>query len=346
MLVSDGKVAALPGGVVIYALAYANLGTAAMNNVKITETVPSNARFVLAQSLTGWNCPDASGPNSTCVFNVGTLAAGARGIATFAVLHNGSTAPVAITNTARIGGAGVDANSANNVSTATTPLILSGGSAISPVLECVIDRGSGVNPRYTAVFGYNNTNAFAKAIGIGSANKFSPNPQDRKQPTLFLPGRQRNVFFAEFNSGNLVWTLNGKTSTASASSARCSASTQVVSGVAWLDSNGNGLRGSVLSEPPLPLVVVNVVNANGSVLDTRLTQPNGSYTFILDNPDGMFVQALKPLPSLAFTTKNANGGGNDTNDSAIDPATWQTTNLGAMPNPLRNTINIGLRLHN
>jgi len=96
---------------------------------------------------------------------------------------------------------------------------------VSPVLECVVDRGaSWSNPatRYLARFGYNNRNSFQVAILVGSTNRFSPNPQNRGQPGVFLGGRQRFVFEVPFNGSNLVWTLSGRTATASSNPAqRC-----------------------------------------------------------------------------------------------------------------------------
>lgn len=344
---SDGKQALLPGGVLIYAIAYANTSAITATNVRITETVPANTRFVLAQSVLGWSCANNSPAGSACVFNVGTLAPGARGSAVFAVLHNGATSPVVITDTVKIGSANGDVNLVNNTSSVGTPLILSGGTAITPLLECVIDRGASANPRYAAVFGYDNPNAFAKAQAIGSSNKFTPNPQDRGQPIAFLLGRQRNAFFVDFNSGSLTWTLGSKTASATTTSPKCATTTKIVSGVAFLDANGDGLRGSILQEPGLPLIVLNLVDASGAVIDTRVTALDGSYSFVVDNPAGKFVQVILPaLLGLRFTTRDANAAtkpGNDANDSAIDPATWRTLDLSVLPNPLQGTVNAGLR---
>jgi CSLREA domain-containing protein len=92
---------------------------------------------------------------------------------------------------------------------------------ISAVFECVVDRGVGTNPRYLARFGYKNHHPFVMSIPLGPNNRFTPNPIDRGQPTQFAPGRQRFVFEVPFPGSNLVWTLNGRTSTASSGSARC-----------------------------------------------------------------------------------------------------------------------------
>jgi RHS repeat-associated protein len=91
---------------------------------------------------------------------------------------------------------------------------------LSAVLECVDVSGSG----FTAHFGYLNPNTYSVSIPVGTNNRFTPAPQDRGQTTVFLPGRKRDVFTVSVPTGTvLVWTLNGKTSTASGSSARCSA---------------------------------------------------------------------------------------------------------------------------
>jgi hypothetical protein len=88
-------------------------------------------------------------------------------------------------------------------------------SPVRPVLECVARDGA----NYVAHFGYNNPNTSRVEIAVGSSNKFVPGT-GLGQPTLFQPGRVVDVFNVTF-SGTLVWTLDGRTSTASASSKAC-----------------------------------------------------------------------------------------------------------------------------
>jgi hypothetical protein len=95
--------------------------------------------------------------------------------------------------------------------------------AVRPVLECVTKNKNGT---YTARFGYKNENTVAVTIPVGPNNKFTPNPQNRGQPTVFQPGRIQNAFSVVFDGNNLVWTLKGpdgqgRTSTASRNSAPC-----------------------------------------------------------------------------------------------------------------------------
>uniref|UniRef100_A0A832G1G7 IPT/TIG domain-containing protein n=1 Tax=Ignavibacterium album TaxID=591197 RepID=A0A832G1G7_9BACT len=89
---------------------------------------------------------------------------------------------------------------------------------VRPVLECVKNNGDGT---YTAFFGYKNDNNVSVYIPVGNKNKFTPTPQDRGQPRVFEPGRHYKVFTVNFNGSNLVWTLNGRTSTASSNSEPC-----------------------------------------------------------------------------------------------------------------------------
>jgi len=87
---------------------------------------------------------------------------------------------------------------------------------VRPILECVEDLGGG---SFRAHFGYLNENAVDVTIPIGSDNKFTPSPQDRGQPTVFTPGRTPffpdSEFQVDFDGSPLVWSLDGRTSTAS-----------------------------------------------------------------------------------------------------------------------------------
>ena len=66
------------------------------------------------------------------------------------------------------------------------------------------------------VFGYYNHNSVPVEIPAGEANGFDPGPADRGQPTVFEPGRQRNVcliVLPDDYEGNLGWTLTRGEST-------------------------------------------------------------------------------------------------------------------------------------
>ena len=94
---------------------------------------------------------------------------------------------------------------------------------VTPVLQCVADRGARVSPRYQARFGYNNpANYFIVVPTVpNSENTFLSAPALRGQPQIFRPGQQRNVFTVNFASGTQRWKLNGTTVSASSSTRRC-----------------------------------------------------------------------------------------------------------------------------
>ncbi len=88
-----------------------------------------------------------------------------------------------------------------------TPLEAQPNRPIFPVYEGYVPNEDGTA---VLVFGYYNHNAVAVEIPAGEANGFDPGAADRGQPTVFEPGRQRNVCFIvlpDDYEGNLAWTL-------------------------------------------------------------------------------------------------------------------------------------------
>ena len=83
------------------------------------------------------------------------------------------------------------------------------GQSISPGYEGWTRNPDG---SFNLLFGYMNRNWEEEPdVPVGSDNYFSPGPQDRGQPTHFLPRRNRFVFEvrvpADFGDQELVWTL-------------------------------------------------------------------------------------------------------------------------------------------
>ena len=78
---------------------------------------------------------------------------------------------------------------------------------IYPVYEGYVPNDDGTA---VLVFGYYNHNAVAVEVPAGEENGFDPGPADRGQPTVFEPGRQRNVCLivlpADYE-GNLSWSV-------------------------------------------------------------------------------------------------------------------------------------------
>ncbi|MBI5090422.1 MAG: hypothetical protein HZB15_16620, partial [Actinobacteria bacterium] len=93
---------------------------------------------------------------------------------------------------------------------------------VTPVVQCVTDRGSRQTPRYEARFGYTNPAGYAIVIPTtATENTFTSSPSLRGQPQIFRAGTQRNVFTVGFASGTQSWRLNGTTVSASPSTRRC-----------------------------------------------------------------------------------------------------------------------------
>ncbi|MEO1654090.1 MAG: hypothetical protein AAFU64_11120, partial [Bacteroidota bacterium] len=96
---------------------------------------------------------------------------------------------------------------------------------VKPFLECVRLETFGIGS-FVADFGYENGEAFAVEIPVGSRNNINGgglNGDDQGQPTVFAPGRQEFDFDVPFNGTDLVWMLNGRsTSVANESTERCS----------------------------------------------------------------------------------------------------------------------------
>ena len=76
---------------------------------------------------------------------------------------------------------------------------------IGVFVTCVVNHGS----TYDAVFGYENDNPDAENIPVGDANNFSPPPEDRGQPTVFMTGTVTDAVTVEGipDSVALTWTL-------------------------------------------------------------------------------------------------------------------------------------------
>lgn len=91
-----------------------------------------------------------------------------------------------------------------------------GQAAMQPFVDRVIALGNG---KYRATFGYRNGGSTPVAVAVGHDNRFFPDPADRGQPTLFLPGTHSGAFSVDFDGRPIAWTLTAITVTASAADA-------------------------------------------------------------------------------------------------------------------------------
>jgi hypothetical protein len=85
--------------------------------------------------------------------------------------------------------------------------------AASPVQPFVSCYWANTDGSFTVAVGYTNSSASTVTYPIGALNFVSPAPQDRGQPTVFLPGTHNNVWAPTITQADLAagadWTLNG-----------------------------------------------------------------------------------------------------------------------------------------
>jgi len=82
----DGGITAEPGDVVVYTLTYGNHGDEGVDDLELSETVPTDTVFEAASSTAGWICVPDGSAGATCTLEVGVVAGGgATGTAEFAV---------------------------------------------------------------------------------------------------------------------------------------------------------------------------------------------------------------------------------------------------------------------
>jgi len=148
--------------------------------------------------------------------------------------------------------------------------------AVSPILECTIDNGNGT---FQAHFGYESDNPASVTIPAGADNRFSPDPADRGQPTVFQPGRTpywpNAAFNTSFSGSTLVWTLKGG---GQSNSAMASADSSPCSQHVYIEKEWYDMEGLKLSGPPADLPDSYAITAQSSLGTATCTYPAGSST--------------------------------------------------------------------
>jgi len=124
----DGDATSVPGGTVVFTLAYQNVGNQTATGVVISDTVPANTVFNAGASTVGWVCLPDNNPGSNCSFALGSVAGGGGGGSlSFAVtvddpLAAGVTEIVNAVSITDDGNNGADPTPGNNSDMDNTPL--------------------------------------------------------------------------------------------------------------------------------------------------------------------------------------------------------------------------------
>jgi uncharacterized repeat protein (TIGR01451 family) len=105
----------------------------------------------------------------------------------------------------------------------------------------------------------------------------------------------------------------------------------------WLDLNKNGLQDT--GEPGVPGVTVTLRNQAGTIIDTRITNASGYYSFT-DLPPATYSVCFTAPQGYTFTLPNV--GSNDAIDSDANPATGCTPQVTLAAGEFNPTLDAGL----
>lgn len=124
-----------------------------------------------------------------------------------------ATAAVAVLGALSLGTPAVAADSIN-----CTPMGDPACRDLAPMIECVWVNTNGTR---SVVWGYDNPSTSTLIIDVGNKNKMSPGGPDLGQPTVFLPGGQRNAFVTTISGTSLSWRLGNNDADLSSATAAC-----------------------------------------------------------------------------------------------------------------------------
>ncbi len=128
-LMASAPASAAPGAVISATFDYANIGTHKATGAYLVALVPEHTTALTDASTPGWLCLDGGLTPPVCRLDLAELAPGASGSATLAVQVDDPVVPAVaeLTFAALIGddgSSGADPSSANNISSASTALVL------------------------------------------------------------------------------------------------------------------------------------------------------------------------------------------------------------------------------
>jgi uncharacterized surface anchored protein len=109
----------------------------------------------------------------------------------------------------------------------------------------------------------------------------------------------------------------------------------------WFDTNANGVQ--EVGEKPIAGVLVTLYDNTNTPVATTITDANGWYSFLNLDP-GTYTVGFDNLPKgTTFTKQDATtNGGNDTNDSDVNPATGRTGSLTLAAGDFNSTLDAGV----
>jgi len=200
--------------------------------------------------------------------------------------------------------------------------------SITPFLTCVTP-----NPQtntLTAYFGYESSEQAIVQVMVGNDNRFVPNPANRGQPTLFLPGYFEKAFRVTLAADQFSqWVFLGIAVTISPDSNRCPADLSLPAGVVMLPyaqqlaAAGGQSTLSWLSLGPLP---AGLSLSPGGLL-TGTPTVAGQYTLPFQVSDG--ISSSQRSYQLLITNTLAINDAISTRAPGFTPQLRVVTNIGA-----------------
>jgi hypothetical protein len=174
-----------------------------------------------------------------------------------------------------------------------------------PYLTCISTNP--VDGSLTAYFGYDSYEQSVLQLIVGSLNSFLPDPANRNQQTLFLPGHHEKSVVVTIPAGNsLLWLINGYQIFVDNTAPACSSSTLNLPagyvGVPYSQqlAAGGGQAALTWGVGGLPTGL----NATSSGFITGTPQLAGQYTVTAGVSDGFNTSSrtygLTVYPSLAI----------------------------------------------
>jgi hypothetical protein len=205
---------------------------------------------------------------------------------------------------------------------------------VNPFISCIEPFPGG----FIANFGYENLDTSFVTVDVGANNFFSPNPANRNQPSIFLPGfferAFRVTYIPDANNPSLIWTFLGNKVFANAGVRECgdsdraplAATLEIVSG-----GSQTATAGQAFAQP----IVVLATFAG----PTTTKRPLQGLTLKLSMPGS------GPSASLAATVVNTDTTGKISITPTANSLTGMynlTISVGIGANPV-TTINVPLR---
>ena len=108
----------------------------------------------------------------------------------------------------------------------------------------------------------------------------------------------------------------------------------------WLDLDEDGVQDP--NEPGISGVTVTLKDADGNVVGTAITDPNGAYSFTNLTPGDYTVVFTKPSSDWTISPKDQ--GGDDAADSDADPNTGETDTITLTSGETDNTVDAGMSI--